>query len=445
MAQVRVVKKIGILNHVGNGNLGDEATVAAVIQNIKRRFPTAEIYGFSINPDDTKERHCIPTYPLRSSHRQSLLSGLHGTVKPVISRPEQPKARLSMGKARWRTFPPLYNSLRITNMSLLFFLSGFQELYFLLKSFNILRGFDLLIVAGSGQLFDYFGGAWGYPYTFLKWALLAKTLRIPFVFLSVGAGPIASSLSRAFIKFAVSLASYCSYRDESSRRLIEELGCPGDKPVFPDLVYSLQVDSLPPSGSQAKRSRVIGINAIPFFDPRFWPEKSSDIYKSYIGKLALFALWLIQKNYTIIFLPTQVRADLLVIDDIKAIMQNYNKTDLEKYVRICRISGLDDLIEQIRKTDIVVASRFHGILISYLLNKPVLGISYHEKVKELMTNIGESDNILDIKDFDLTSLKNKFLSIQSKVNCIKMHIPGKVSEYRKTLDRQYDHITNIII
>jgi polysaccharide pyruvyl transferase WcaK-like protein len=57
MKNLRRIRKIGVFGHVGNENLGDEAIIAAVIQNIRRRYPNAEIYGFTINPEDTRKRH----------------------------------------------------------------------------------------------------------------------------------------------------------------------------------------------------------------------------------------------------------------------------------------------------------------------------------------------------------------------------------------------------
>ena len=57
--------KIGLLHHVGGGNLGDDATLDAVAGNIKRRWPNAEIVAFSMNPDDTETRHGIMSYPIR--------------------------------------------------------------------------------------------------------------------------------------------------------------------------------------------------------------------------------------------------------------------------------------------------------------------------------------------------------------------------------------------
>lgn len=50
---------------MGGGNLGDDTTQTAVMFNIRRRWPDAIIYGFSMNPTDTECRHAIPAYPIR--------------------------------------------------------------------------------------------------------------------------------------------------------------------------------------------------------------------------------------------------------------------------------------------------------------------------------------------------------------------------------------------
>ena len=60
-----VSKKIGLLDHMGAGNLGDDTTQTAVMNNIKRRWPNAEICGFSMNPSDTRLRHGIASYAIR--------------------------------------------------------------------------------------------------------------------------------------------------------------------------------------------------------------------------------------------------------------------------------------------------------------------------------------------------------------------------------------------
>ena len=77
-------KTIGLLDHLGGGNLGDDATLQAVMQNIKSRWPDAKIVGLSMNPDDTQRRHGIAAYPIR---RPILTNCLVGCGPERINRP----------------------------------------------------------------------------------------------------------------------------------------------------------------------------------------------------------------------------------------------------------------------------------------------------------------------------------------------------------------------
>ena len=61
----RPPRTIGLMDHMGAGNLGDDTTQTAVIANIKERWPNAAIVGFTMNPPDTAARHGIQSYPLR--------------------------------------------------------------------------------------------------------------------------------------------------------------------------------------------------------------------------------------------------------------------------------------------------------------------------------------------------------------------------------------------
>jgi len=427
--------KIGILGHVGNGNLGDEAIVASLIQNIRRRCPTAEIHAFTSNPQDTRERHRIAAFPVRRPITVASPSGAHA-----------PSHASSFVEARraFRTglkaIPPLYKLLKWAWAGLRLFPNCFHELRFSLTSFRALKALDVLIIAGSGQLFDYFGGSWGVPYTLFKWSILAKASRARLVFLSVGAGPIGSPLSRFFIRYSLSLAAYRSYRDESSRKLIESIGVRGPHRVFPDLAFSLDTarssfPSLSPSSA-----RIVGINAMPVFADFYWPERDRDVYQNYLDTLASFALWLIGKGYRLLFFPTQLRVDPPVIAEIKARMRTSTSLDFEDRIVGGAVSNLDDLLSQIASTSIVVATRFHGALLSCLMRKPVLGISYHRKTDDLLTEMGQSEYVVDIVRLSLAALIDRFSSLEAKSGVILDQLPGRVADCRSALGKQYDDV-----
>jgi polysaccharide pyruvyl transferase WcaK-like protein len=178
-----------------------------------------------------------------------------------------------------------------------------RELRFLIQCYRNLRHIDLLIIAGSQQLIDYVGGPWAFPYTLFKWSLIAKVVDTRVAFVSVGAGPIHSPLGRFFIRTSLMQAQYRSFRDESSRELVRDLGVGGANRVFPDLVFSLEARSPSSAGAIVKSSRIVGINPVPFLDGQYWLGANPTRYEDYIRKLASFAVWITRKEYRLLFSP----------------------------------------------------------------------------------------------------------------------------------------------
>jgi polysaccharide pyruvyl transferase WcaK-like protein len=229
-------------------------------------------------------------------------------------------------------------------------------------------------------------------------------------------------------------------RDESSKKLIESLGVSGQHFVFPDLAYSLQIEKRIPVATSRTFPPIVGINPVPFSDPEYWPGSSSHSYKSYISKLAEFALWLIQRGYAVLFFPTQLFLDPPVINDIRAIMKSSGDIDHERHIVDLSINSFDNLISAISMTNIVVAARFHGIIISYILNKPVLGIAYQKKTLDLMKQLNQAKYTLDINSFNVLTLQELFISIELDIDSIKEEIRKKVSLFQRSLDIQYDSL-----
>jgi len=434
------IRRIGVFGHVGNENLGDEAIISAVIQNIKLRCPKAQIYGFTCNPADTEKRHNITAFPIRRLGNPTRSSKESPTSKGSETLPmfrEQIKSRL-------KSLPVVWVSLKAIKKSWEILVGMVCELNFLVQCYRNLKGIDLLIIAGSQQLIDYVGGPWAHPYTLFKWVLLAKAVKAKVAFVSVGAGPIRSSLGKCFARNSLRLANYRSYRDETSRAYVETLGVSGPNMVFPDLVYSLQVDAPARTRSGGPFLPIVGINPVPFLDEQHWLGANAQQYEIYINKLASFALWVIQRGYRILFFPTQLYLDPPVIADIKSVMQAKTNSDIEQSIVDEPIRSFDDLVSAIRMTDIVVATRFHGVVIPYVLNRPVLGIAYQKKTIDLMAQMGQSDYVVDITSFDVDSLKTRFISLESRSSAIKDEIKWKQSAFKQALQNQFDQVMHLM-
>jgi len=410
--------KIALLHHTGGGNLGDDATVDVVIRNIRRRWPDAEITAFSMNPDDTVKKHGVPSYPIR---RHTWDIG-YKSIR---------MAEIQTSKHRFSWLGTTKNpAIRIPR-------AIFRELSFLVASFRILRSHDLLIVSGGGQLTER-SGPWGFPYAIFIWVLMAKATRIKRVFLNVGAGPLNHPLSKFFVTRALFATDYVSFRDEQSQALARDIGFTGKSQVFPDNVYNLEVSL--PNVSLGRRDRpIVGIAPMPypFCDPREHPSDLQVIYEDFITKLGIFASSLFRHSYSLELFGSDTGADPSAIQDLRTVLRNRHNISTPQYEPV---DSVRDLLFRMSGMDYIVTCRFHGIVFAHILNKPVLAISHHPKVANLMNALGLSKYCVDIRTFDPIQLTDIFASLVKDTEEVKSRMVATLANYRSQLAIQFDDL-----
>lgn len=427
------VKKVAVFSHTGKGNLGDDATLGTVIHNVRLLNPGADICAFTLNPADTQARFQVLAFPIRRLGRAASAPVPGACAGMATQTP--PVGVAGRVKQAVKQVPVLGNTLRSLWRGLAAIPATVASLAFLVTASRRLKGADLFIVAGGGQLGDYFGGAWGFPFTILQWCLLARARGARVVFLSVGAGPLQTFLGRRFCRWALLLADYRSFRDEGSRALIESLGVGSDNSVFPDLVHGFHAGA--PRGGVHAGPCVVGINPLPFHDPRYWAEDSADVYGHYVQTLATFAAQLVNAGHKVLLFPTQIYADPPVIHDVATRVRELLGHGADAALLCPPVANFDDLFAAINRTDLVVASRFHGIVLSCLLGRPVIGLSYNQKTDELMTDLGQGEFVRDIGRIDALWLLERFERLHAQCDGARRRIEARQATYRLALDRQY--------
>jgi polysaccharide pyruvyl transferase WcaK-like protein len=410
--------------------------VTALIQNIRQRIPGAEICCFSFSPDDTQQRHGVPAFPIRHLQRKPAgTAGQRGDAEGAGPALQTPPWGI---KAWLKQVPLLYRTLRLLRETPRHLVTVLGEMALVGRSMRLLRRTDLLIVAGGGQLGDYFGGPWEYPLTLCKWSVMARAAGCRLAFVSVGAGPIVSAPGRRLLKWSLALAHYRSFRDTGSRELVERIGVRGPNHIFPDLAQSLDITGSRATEGGNGRPFVVGINPLPYFDRRYWAEHSDEVYGHYVHTLAAFATWLIGRGHRVLFFPTQLRADPPVIRDVETELRRIGPACLDHALLQRPVSSFDDLLAAIDTTDLIVASRFHGVVISYLMRKPVLGLAYQPKTEQIMVAMGQGMYALKIEAITVDSLVACFLQLESDLAEASLEIDRRQKECRQRLDVQYD-------
>ena len=442
--------RIGVFGHVGNQNLGDEALIAAVVQNVRRRCGEAELRGFTARPHDTSQRHRIPAFPIRRmTDGGRAPATAHAAASGGLGLNAGPDESPGIGarlRALLKRVPLLRTVVRRARQVGRVAIGVPAELAFLVHAYRHLRGTDLLLVAGSGQLSDYWGGAWGFPFTLFKWSLLARMTRTKVAFLSLGAGPLRTRLGKFFIKQTVRLAAYRSYRDDDSRRCIVDLGIAGKHRVVPDLVLSLDVDPqpAPPQSRGPGRRQVVGINPMPVFDDAYYPVSDPRVFGKYVETLAAFADWLIERGYVVRFFATQLLVDHGVIDKVQGRMQQGPMLAGEQRVFAGRIGSFEELVSVLDSVDFVVATRYHGTLFALIRHKPVLSIAYHPKSRELMRQMGRAEYAIDIAELTFAALQERFVALERDSAEFVAGVRQRLPEVRGALDAQYDHTFRLV-
>jgi polysaccharide pyruvyl transferase WcaK-like protein len=399
--------KIAFFGHFDSTNFGNESTLQAILHHLRSYQPDAEVTCISTGPEATVATHAIEAIPISDALIKS-----------------------------WRPRNPLLSLVRKV------FIGIPSEPYRWINGLMRLRHTDVLIIPGTGLLTDAGGLAgWG-PYNLFKWSLMAKSCSCKLLFVSVGAGPIYGALGRWFIKSALSLADFRSYRDNSTVQCLKGIGYCADKDrVYPDLVFSLPVAAIPKQDTKKSRRSVVGLGLMEYAGKLSVSRPSNKIYLTYLENLVTVAKWLLAHEYDVRLLSGDL-SDVHARQEFRDLLKEQLSVREDGHIIDEPIVSVENLLSQIAATDIVVATRFHNILLGLLCNKPVISISFHHKCVSLMSAMGLSAYCLDINDLKADMLIAKFCDLETNASKLKPLIREKVREFRKALDEQYRLIFN---
>jgi polysaccharide pyruvyl transferase WcaK-like protein len=401
-------RTITLFGNFGTQNLGNEYTLRAIVENLRRIAPDARINCICPDPRDATARHGIPAllmsyrYAREPGSRPARRSGILKWLRRAL-------VRLPLEVGQW------------------------------VQAFKALKDTSLLVMTGTGMLGDFGIGPFDLHYEILKWSIVAKLRGIKLLFVSVGAGPIEDPLSRWIVKRALALADYRSYRDTFSKEYLFHIGFDtrGDF-VYPDLAFSLTPQVTDDRGRRST-GRVVGIGLMDYYGTRGSPARGEDVYRRYVEQAAAFAGWLLDRGYTVQLLIGDVAYDTRVQEDVRRILAARAGDRLVE----AKVSSVEELLAHLSKADAVVATRFHNLVLALMLDKPVVALSYHQKIASLMSGLGLSEFCQDVDALDVGDLVERFRRLETEAGAARSLIRRKAAEYRSALDEQYARISRL--
>jgi len=243
---------------------------------------------------------------------------------------------------------------------------------------NILPQLDLLIVGGGGlfQTHDSFSyrGLFESDRSdvscYLRPIALAIHYQCPVIMWAQGIGPLSTVESRKLIQDVFSAASAVSVRDSVSCSLLKEVGISNQITVAADPVWSLSLDRSVDARGHGKKRIVIVVR--PWRDSSEWQSNLVHAIKENLDPDKHEIIWL---PFQSVDIPGRSSSDIPLINKlIDAVGDSYSQV-------LVTTSEIDEVVNELRDADGLIAMRLHAQILGILLKKPAIFLEYDNKMR----------------------------------------------------------------
>jgi polysaccharide pyruvyl transferase CsaB len=356
--------RIAVHGFYGMGNLGDEAILTAMLNEIKNTN-SMEIVVFSRKPQQVEKDHRV-------------LSISSETKGDVFKRRKE------------------------------------------------LKRCDLFILGGGGLLKD-FGGDSSSLKKWLKLLKLAQKYKCKTALFAVGVENIRFEESRSMLIDALAEVDMITVRDKDSKNILEDIGVKNAIKVTTDPVVLLgsekrnkkkDIDHLKESRNK------IAFCVRQWFDKGFYIEDPK-LNENLIRTLANTADLLISNyNKKIEFIPMRT---ISYDDDREMAKQIISKMKYKDKAKVYNnVPEVDEFIQMIEQYSLLIGMRLHSLILGTSIGLPVIGLNYMPKVKGYMDSIDQGkysidlDTITDKKMIRL--IKDTYTNYDSICSSIKVEV-----------------------
>jgi polysaccharide pyruvyl transferase WcaK-like protein len=93
--------------------------------------------------------------------------------------------------------------------------------------------------------------------------------------------------------------------------------------------------------------------------------------------------------------------------------------------------------------DIVIASRLHSAILSFVAKKPTIAISFDKEVDRIMEDLGQTDYLLQIRDFSAEDILDALCRIEKKRNAVTEEIASYTPQAPSVLEPHFDLLERV--
>jgi polysaccharide pyruvyl transferase WcaK-like protein len=381
----KIAKKIVVCGHYGATNIGDSAIGLSIVQGLRKVYvePEITVLGY-----DTKR---VDEFYKNASGVNG--EGDCGTENGIKSEYLMPFGFRSMIRGVFK-----------------------GTIWHTVKA---IKGCDQFVLGGGGlftdeKIFAMF--LWGIH---ASWAYL---LRKPVVMIGQSVGPLNTKVGKFIARNVFKRAKFIGVRDENSKKILEEVGVKNKIIVSADAVFGLNfnVKSVRKGGLERLNKKVEqeGLNGYFVFSVRSWGSDPGELYKKIVHEIMLVK----RKDHLLpVFIPFQ----LIKENDQEILNKIIVQEGTEGEIEVLEFdNNIFNVLSIIRGAKFTIGMRLHSLIFSIVSNVPCVGISYSNKVCDLMSYVGLSKYVVSLED-----------DFKTKITPLVTDILKNDTKYRNLLEK----------
>ena len=394
--------RVGLFGHLGACNIGNDASMEAVLNYLRVEQPDAVVDAMCAGPKTVRDRFGIGAIYMVWHHRfDQNRTGLSMAVIKIIG-----KGIDAFRTAAW------------------------------------VRRHDIVIVPGAGVFEASLPlWPWGMPYAMFLLSGSGRLFHTKVAFVSIGAGAIKKRPTQWLSNWAARLAYYRSYRDAGGLEAMRMRGVDVTQDhVFHDLAFALPEPPDEPGDPAA-----VAVGVMEYRGSNDQRKDADKVYSAYVGKMKQFVRWLIDNDRRVkLFVGDTNGSDGTVVQEILADVREYRPNLDPSQVVAEPVTSFVDVMRAMMNASSVVAIRYHNIVCSLKIAKPTISISYSPKHDALMAEMGLPEFCLDVNDLNVSDLIKLFTNLESRSAELRQTIKDRNMMKALLVDAQFAELSTML-
>ncbi|WP_078378671.1 polysaccharide pyruvyl transferase family protein [Sutcliffiella halmapala] len=288
----------------------------------------------------------------------------------------------------------------------------YKGINFILRKLNVNYMFTRNSVAERCDAGIYIGGSlfmqynnWENKYKFKKGMYIPGK---PFFLLGANFGPYKSD--EFYLKYKSLFSNFTDicFREKYSYNLFQDLG---NVRVADDIIFQLKKDGI----EEKKKEKNIVISVIK-------PSRKhiSNLDEIYYNKIKDIAIYFINRDYNVTLMSfCEPEGDNEAVEKIISLIP-FEYSD--RIARHLYELNIEETLEVISKSSLIIATRFHAMILGWIYNRPVYPIAYSEKMTNVMEDVNFKGAFANLDNISETDPKEIFESMDRNIIDISKQI-----------------------